>query len=59
LAEINTADPELAFLDGGFSLDAATQLKNITFDRETIAARGLPYEQLDQWLVEILLGIRC
>jgi xylose isomerase len=59
LAEINAADPELAFLDGGFSLDAANRLKSISFDRETIAARGLPYEQLDQWLVEILLGIRC
>ena len=59
LAELNAEDPDLAFLNGGYSAEAADRLKNITFDREAIAARGLGYEKLDQMLVEILLGIRC
>ncbi|HKB12438.1 MAG TPA: xylose isomerase [Vicinamibacterales bacterium] len=38
--------------------DAAAQLKQRTFDRQTMAARPLPYERLDQLVVELLLGTR-
>jgi xylose isomerase len=38
--------------------DAAAQLKARTFDRHALAARALPYERLDQLLIELLLGAR-
>jgi xylose isomerase len=43
---------------GAFSPAGATALKARTFDRATIAARGLQYERLDQLTVEVLLGAR-
>lgn len=43
---------------GTFSADAARALANRSFDRQTIASRGLAYEQLDQLTTEILLGVR-
>ena len=43
---------------GKFSADSARALANRSFDRATIAARGLAYEQLDQLTTEIILGVR-
>ena len=43
---------------GRFTADAARALANRHFDRKTIAARGLAYEQLDQLTTEIILGVR-
>ena len=36
---------------------AAQQLKDRAFDRGALAARPLPYERLDQMLVDLLLGV--
>ena len=38
--------------------DAAAALKARTFDRDALAARPLPYERLDQLLIDLLLGVR-
>src|SRR5580765_7207860 len=43
---------------GRYSRLHADQLKAHTFDREALAARPLPYERLDQMVVELLLGVR-
>jgi xylose isomerase len=62
------ADPEIQAivndLNGGdqapiaYSAEAASALKERSFDRHAIAARGLAYERLDQLTVEVLLGVR-
>lgn len=58
LAEILADDGSFSYLSGGYSKDKANQLKNTTFDRAALGARGLPYEQLDQLTIELLLGVR-
>lgn len=58
LAEINADDGTYAFAQGHYTADAAAQLKSTTFDRAVMGSRGLPYEQLDQLLIELLLGVR-
>jgi xylose isomerase len=58
LAEINADDGTYAFAQGKYSSDVAAKLKSTTFDRAALGARGLPYEQLDQLLIELLLGVR-
>jgi xylose isomerase len=58
LAEIN-ADPGTApSSQGGFSAEKARALKDYTFDRRALGARGLAYERLDQLTVDLLLGVR-
>lgn len=58
LAQINAGDASLDYVAGGYSAATATRLKETTFDRVAIGKRGLPYEQLDQLLIELLLGVR-
>ena len=41
-----------------YSRAAADTLKKRTFDRASIAAKGLAYERLDQLLIDLLLGVR-
>ena len=41
-----------------YSHDTANKLKTATFDADALAERGLPYEQLDQLVNELLLGVR-
>jgi xylose isomerase len=41
-----------------YSRETATQLKERSFDRVALGARGMPYERLDQLTVELLLGAR-
>jgi xylose isomerase len=63
------ADPEIQGLiaeikgHGGqtavnYSRETADALLSRPFDRENLAARALPYERLDQLVVELLLGVR-
>ena len=57
VAEIN-ADPEgAAALLGPYSPQKVKDLKENTFDRQTLGARGLGYERLDQLTVEVLMGV--
>ena len=58
LAEINADDGATAYLDQGYSPDAAARLKAAEFDRAALGARSLPYERLDQLTFDILLGVR-
>jgi xylose isomerase len=41
-----------------YSRGAANALKARTFDRAALAARPLPYERLDQLVIDLLLGVR-
>jgi xylose isomerase len=41
-----------------YGRESAAALKAREFDRVAIGARGMPYEQLDQLTVELLLGAR-
>ena len=46
------------YLGGGYSRDKADRLKNERFDRIDLGQRDLPYEQLDQLTIDLLLGVR-
>jgi xylose isomerase len=43
---------------GAYSRARADELKAQTFDREALATRRLPYERLDQMVVDLLLGVQ-
>jgi xylose isomerase len=58
LAEINADDGTYAYAQGAYSAGAAAKLKAVAFDRVALGARGLPYERLDQLVIELLLGVR-
>lgn len=58
LAEITAGDDSLSYLNGRYSRDAARRLREAQFDRDALGARNLPYEQLDQLTIELLLGVR-
>jgi xylose isomerase len=55
LAEIRRHADDVAI--GKYSRDRADQLKARTFDRQALAERPLPYERLDQLVVDLLMGI--
>src|SRR5262249_13589885 len=54
LAEIRRDD--LSSTSMRYSRDAAVMLKHREFDRAQLASKRLPYEQLDQLLIDLLLG---
>ena len=54
LAELHSGSAGL----GTYSHEGAATLKAEAFDRQALAARRLPYERLDQLVVELLLGVR-
>jgi xylose isomerase len=58
LAEIGASDPSDIALLQPYSSAALAALRARTFDREKLAARTLPYERLDQLVIELLLGVR-
>jgi xylose isomerase len=58
LAEINVGDEELAPYLGSYTAEKAMALKAHTFNRTAISARGLKYERLDQFTIDLLLGAR-
>ena len=58
LAEITADDGSTAHFTGAYSRDKATALKAHTFDHHAIAAKGQPYERLDQLVIDLLLGAR-
>ena len=45
-------------LVGAYSRESAEQLKAQNFDIETLTNRSLPYEKLDQLVIELLMGVR-
>src|SRR5687767_2986403 len=58
VSEINADDGSMNQYFGNYSVEKADALKAQSFDRATIASRGLKYERLDQLTVELLLGTR-
>ena len=58
VAENNADDGSLSQYFGKYSAAKADALKAQSFDRSTIAGRGLKYERLDQLTIDILLGVR-
>ena len=56
LAEIRSGPSDIAI--GAYSRDGARRLKEYPFDREGLATRSLPYERLDQLVIEMLMGVR-
>ena len=58
LAEINAETPAMTPFLGKYTAQKAAALKAHSFDRETIAKRGLKYERLDQLVFELLMGVR-
>jgi xylose isomerase len=54
VAEINAGDQSPTI----YSREAADALKGRSFDRPALGARSLPYEQLDQLTIELLLSAR-
>jgi xylose isomerase len=57
IAEIRASDAADAALLGPYSKESVARLRERTFDRAKLAARPLPYERLDQLVVELLLGV--
>jgi len=55
LAEIRAADTEPV---PRYSRDGAAALLSRAFDRRALASRALPYERLDQLVIDLLLGVR-
>jgi len=58
LSEIMADDGSMDSFKGAYSREKASALKAHAFDRQAIAAKGQPYERLDQLTVELLLGVR-
>jgi xylose isomerase len=58
LKELKAAAGTSGFDTGKYSRDTATALKGATFEVDAIAGRGLMYEQLDQLVIDLLLGVR-
>jgi xylose isomerase len=57
LEEIQAGDPADEALLAPYSRDAAARIRARPFDRARLAARPLPYERLDQLVVDLLLGV--
>jgi xylose isomerase len=58
LARIEEQDKTTGQYPGPYTHDKAEELKNHEFDRKDLAAHGQPYEELDQLVIELLLGVR-
>lgn len=55
---IQSTDAELEDLCTGYTRDKARALSDRSFNRAALSARRLPYERLDQLVVDLLLGVR-
>jgi xylose isomerase len=42
---------------GAYTASRASAIKERAFDRRALAARPLPYERLDQMVIDLLLGV--
>jgi xylose isomerase len=58
LKELTVEDGELEGLATGYSAEKARKLGERRFDREEIGRHRLPYERLDQLVIDLLLGVR-
>lgn len=58
LEKVNADDGSMSAYAGKYSRDKANALKGVKFDRARMSAKGQPFEQLDQLVVDLLLGAR-
>ena len=58
LAEIRGGASEYSEPLGNYSTETAKKVKELSLDRNELAAKPLPYERLDQLTVDILFGVR-
>lgn len=58
LQEITAGYDEMSQFEGPYSSEKGQALHAYQFDRQALGERGQPYEQLDQLVVELLLGVR-
>jgi len=58
LARVHEHDDSMGEYLGEYTSSKAAKLKRLPLDRKELAARGQPYEELDQMLIELLLGVR-
>jgi len=58
LREINVEDTAMSKLTRKFSADGAKKLQSASLDRVDLATARLPYEELDQLTMEVLMGVR-
>ncbi len=58
LAEIRAGDAGAESLLAPYSPEALGRLRSHQFDRAKLASRPLPYERLDQLVIDLLLGVR-
>ncbi len=58
LAEIKATDPNFESVPVKFTPERAEQIKGLDLDRVALSRKRLPYEKLDQLVVDLLLGIR-
>lgn len=58
LAEIRATDPNFESVPVKYTPERAEQIKSMNLDRVTLAGKRLPYEKLDQLVVDLLLGVR-
>ncbi|RPJ21510.1 MAG: xylose isomerase [Chloroflexi bacterium] len=58
VSEINADDGSISQYFGKYSAQKASAIREQTFDRQALGARGLGYERLDQLTIDLLLGTR-
>jgi len=58
LAEIRSTDPAFEPVPLKFTKVRAEQVKSMRFNRAELARKRLPYEKLDQLVIDLLLGVR-
>jgi xylose isomerase len=58
LAEIRATDPAFEGVSLKFTKERAEQIKSMNLDRIELAKKRLPYEKLDQLVIDLLLGVR-
>lgn len=58
LSEIKSSDPNFEAVPVKFTTERAKQIKAMDLDRVALAKKKLPYEKLDQLVVDLLLGVR-
>lgn len=58
LAEIKATDASFEPVPLHFTKERAAQIKGLKLDRFELAKKRLPYEKLDQLVIDLLLGVR-
>jgi xylose isomerase len=58
LADIRSVDADFKPIPLKFNPKRAEQIKNLELNRRELAKKRLPYERLDQLVVDLLLGLR-